>query len=231
MSDTEAEQPSRLEFVGSICAGAGLGLLLGLIVGLSKTPVVAGVVGTLTGLLAVFLGLQAGGANLPVIGKVKIDGFRIGSFGFATSAGLILGLFIRVTNPFGETPEEQYAHWKTAFGDNEVLARQAMIYERTGLRPRTFYFTPDKGTEISKEEGVGNEGASLVGKARTASYCRDLDPKAADNDVDEILYRYNNRKDDTLTAMANYVDTLSKEYRLGALYGYHAQFCGKEIME
>lgn len=225
MTESDKKSAPRIDLIGRIFAGAGLGLLLGLIVGLSKTPVVAGVVGTLTGLLAVFLGLQARDSSLPVVGGVKVDGLRIGSFGFATSMGLILGMFIRVTNPFELSPEEQYTRWLTAFGEgNENLARQAMVYERLSLLSKTWEFAPGEASEVDRTEGVRRQGASLVGKASTTSYCKDLEP--INDDIEETLRRYENQNDKTLTQMANAVREISNDsQQLAVLRAYTAQFC------
>ncbi|HQY10435.1 MAG TPA: hypothetical protein PK797_17170, partial [Burkholderiaceae bacterium] len=46
----------RNSVLGDVLSGAGLGLLLGVVVGLATSPVVAIVVGALVSLLAVFLG-------------------------------------------------------------------------------------------------------------------------------------------------------------------------------
>ena len=117
--------------IADMFAGAGIGALLGTILGLAITPVVATVVGALTSVLAVFLGLDGQERSR----MLKVNALRIGAFGFATIAGLTLGMFLRINNPMAMEPEQAIARWNEAFKDNPSLAQQMMIFERTGLKP------------------------------------------------------------------------------------------------
>lgn len=75
-------------------SGAGLRLLLGALLGLAVTPIVAGVVGAITALLAIFLGLDG---RVTPLRLPAVNALRIGAFGFATVAGLVLVLYLGST--------------------------------------------------------------------------------------------------------------------------------------
>jgi len=81
----------RLNMITAFVNGAGVGILLGTLVGLSISPVVSGVIGTISGLLAVLLG-----TNEKYMSHVK--SIRIGAFGFCCTAGILLGIYIRTNN-------------------------------------------------------------------------------------------------------------------------------------
>jgi hypothetical protein len=127
--DTETRK--RGSTAADALAGIGLGLMLGTIVGLTTTPVVAGLVGGITSLLAVFLGLDGGGGEgkLASIARVQLNAVRIGCFGLAAVAGFGIGLYVRINNPLAEAPQTQLARWQAAFPDNPVLAQQMMVFE------------------------------------------------------------------------------------------------------
>jgi hypothetical protein len=105
--EVRADSPPSI--LPDLFGGAGMGLLLGTLVGLSSSPVVGIVVGALASVLAVFLGLDVSTGS--VIGALRINGVRIGALGVATVIGLGLGLYVRVNNPFLPDPEVQLQRW------------------------------------------------------------------------------------------------------------------------
>lgn len=108
-------------------AGAGLGLLVGLLVGLSVASVVGGVVGAIAAGLAAFLGLAP---------KVIADRtLRIGAFGLACAAGVLVGLTVR-TGSWGLAPSVRadVKAWTDA-GYAPLEARSLVAYQRLGIRP------------------------------------------------------------------------------------------------
>ncbi len=222
-----SDSTSAGEIAINVWSGAGLGLLLGVIVGLSQTPVVAEVMGVLTGVLAVFLGLQGGGEKeLPVVGKLRLNGARIGSFGLAAALGLILGLFLRVANPFVETPDQEFARWAKAFPGNEVLARQAMLYERMGIEPAQWFFVDGVGMAVSVNAAQANARRPvLFGVLNRTNLCNELDPARFDNDPVEVLKAYANEGEPVLDTVAAQVGSLPEEHRLDALVTAHTLFC------
>jgi hypothetical protein len=60
LEDSGKDETRGDGFAIDVFSGVGLGLLLGIVVALSITPVVSIVVGSLASLLAVFLGLEGG---------------------------------------------------------------------------------------------------------------------------------------------------------------------------
>lgn len=163
-------------FFSDVFAGAGIGLLLGTVVALSNAPVVATVVGALTSLLALFLGLdeKSSTARLP-----SVNALRIGAFGFATVAGLALGLYVRINNPLAEDPSVAIARWNNAFPENPSLARQMMVYERTALAPAKLTYDQKSGTTETVSVNAAVSGAKqpvLYGSLSDYDACTRLDP-------------------------------------------------------
>ena len=111
--------------VAQIFSGVGLGALVGLLVALSTDHVVGSVIAALVALLAGFFGLS----------KVEVDkGWRIGSFGFACIAGVIVGLMIRNGGDLLPSVASQMKEWKSA-GYSEQQARELVALQRLGVKP------------------------------------------------------------------------------------------------
>jgi MFS family permease len=111
--------------VAQIFSGVGLGALVGLLVALSTAHVVGSVIAALTALLAGFFGLS----------KIELDqGWRIGSFGFACIAGVIVGLMIRNGGDLLPSVASQMEEWKSA-GYSEQQARELVALQRLGVKP------------------------------------------------------------------------------------------------
>jgi len=219
------EQENKQGFIVDVFSGVGLGLLLGVIVGMASSPVVATVVGAIASVLAVFLGLEGGDSKLAAFAKVQLNGVRIGSFALATVIGLVLGLYIRINNPLAEPPVVQMQRWYEVFPvevaplkpvpgmayannaeealRNRTLARQLMIFERTGLTPKSLDYGQKQfaksssaenssskkassggssnpgsvSTEVTLSKSSGTRLAILFGKDNELNVCVDLNPK------------------------------------------------------
>ncbi|SFC88368.1 hypothetical protein [Pseudoalteromonas denitrificans] len=99
----------------SFYAGSGIGLLLGIIMGTSMTPVVATMFASLTTLLAAILGLND--TNF-----TNAKAVRIGSFGFTCVIGTILGLIVRSHNVFSPSLTSlQEKYMAVGFSEKQVL--------------------------------------------------------------------------------------------------------------
>lgn len=105
----------RINIISAIFNGAGIGLLLGILWSLSVSPVIGGVIATLSSLLALFLGLSE-----KYIDPLK--SIRIGAFGIAAVAGVLLGLYIRSNDPFTPTMRDKMDQY-LAIGYTEDQAR------------------------------------------------------------------------------------------------------------
>lgn len=223
----DSEDTSSGQLIANILAGAGFGLLLGVIVGLSQTPVVMGVITVLTGLLAVFLGLKAkGDAAEPDIAKQQHNNARISGFGIATAFGLVLGMYLRIANPFSEDPSIEAERWGQAFPDNPVLASQAMLFERMGIEPSVWYFDPDAAivATVDVEQAKARRGG-LFGVLQRADLCNELDPELSSEDPEILLSVYDVPDEPVLLAIAAKVSQLPKTEQLSALRGVYFAFC------
>lgn len=168
-----------------VFAGAGVGLLLGTVMGLTTTPVVAVVVGALTSLLAVFLGLDGKASKLPAVNAV-----RIGAFGFATVVGLGLGLHVRINNPLAVSPEVAMQKWQQAFPENPTLARQMMVYERSAIRPASLSFAEGEADEVVVDTALASgKQALLFSGLSEFDACSRLDPLRFGS-ADQVLAAY-----------------------------------------
>ena len=112
----------------AIFGGAGLGILIGLLIGMSTSGTVGLVIGSLASVLLVLLGFrEKGDSNLQTL--------RVGSFGLFCSLAILTGLFFRVNNSFTPTVKSEIEMWTTdsLFSLNE--AKTFVLYERFGFVP------------------------------------------------------------------------------------------------
>ncbi|WP_138464524.1 hypothetical protein [Poseidonocella sp. HB161398] len=169
--------------LADLFAGSGIGLLLGTVMGLSVTPVVATVVGVLATLLAAILGLDAkeGGTRLPAV-----NALRIGAFGFAAVAGLALGLYARINNPLAAPPRADMARWSEAFPENPTLARQMMVFERTQLQPAEVAFREDRAAPVAAGPSAAARQSVLFSGFGSYDACQQLDPGRFASDADTL---------------------------------------------
>jgi len=117
----------RLNMITAFVNGAGVGLLLGALVGLSISPVVSGVIGTISGLLAVLLGL-----NEKYLSPVK--SIRIGAFGFSCVAGILLGIYIRTNNAMMPDREKMLNDYMKV-GFSKQVALDFIVYREFNMIP------------------------------------------------------------------------------------------------
>jgi hypothetical protein len=116
-----------------VFAGAATGLLLGLLLGLSATPVVAAVVGGLVTAAAAYWNL-AGPAGDDAAGR-RSQTSRALAAGFlcvGCVAGLLSGLWLRARDVFAVTAVQHVAAWQAA-GYAPAEARALAAYQTTGL--------------------------------------------------------------------------------------------------
>ncbi|GAB0114611.1 hypothetical protein [Acidisoma sp. C75] len=107
-------------------SGMGLGVLVGLLLGLSSTSLVGEVMAALMAGLAAFLGLaKAGGPDRAM---------RIGFFGFACALGGVGGLALRASDVLAPDIKAQVQRWTDA-GYSAEDAQSLVAYERLGVRP------------------------------------------------------------------------------------------------
>jgi hypothetical protein len=167
-------------------AGAALGLLLGLLIGLSNSPVVAVVVGALASGLMVLLGFVPNkvaaadaGAGAAGVDALRAAGWRLAGFGFACSAALLAGMYIRTHEAMSPTPEAQMKRL-TAAGFSADEARAWVAFKDAGLLFKTGGGTGPGGTAgggetatvVDKEHSGANSGSSFLFAQAGVDNCR-----------------------------------------------------------
>lgn len=221
-----AEKP-QAQPMSDIFAGAGMGLLLGTVMGLTTTPVVSVVVGALASLLGVFMGLDGTGSSE---GRaLRVNGTRIGALGLAAVIGFGLGLYVRINNPLAEHPADQLARWEEALPDDPTLAKQMMLYERTGISPAEFTYGKDvPATPVAavvNEEVVKAKSAILFSTLSEFDACSLVDPEEY-ADASETLKVYDRHNaPDLLKKLKTEIEALDPELQDAAVISAHRILC------
>ncbi len=159
----------------TIFSGIGMGLLLGIIMGLSASEVVQTIFGVLTAMLGAFLGFDKrsfAGMEAAEYEKEKYNtlftGLRAGSFGIAVVAGILSGMYIRTQEVLTMSVEKRVKQWTDADFEPEY-ARRLVAYQMLAIDPQT----GDTGplTEVQRV----TQGA-LFNAADRISLCGTIDP-------------------------------------------------------
>ena len=123
-------------------ASLGLGLLIGLIMGLSISPTTKIVMGVLAAGLGAFLGFDqrafkaSSGDDAPPARGDLLRELRVGSFAFAVVAGILVGMTIRTNELLLPTISDSVKKWTDA-GYTAEVARQFVALERLRIDPKT----------------------------------------------------------------------------------------------
>jgi len=124
LEQSENTSSTEQKFV-AFFSGAGIGLLIGVIMGLAVSPTVGTIIGALSSSLVLLLGLNDkhhGGAK----------GYRLGAFGFACAFGAFLGMFVRTNNLLSPTINDMKVEYLEA-GYTEQEALQFIAYREFGI--------------------------------------------------------------------------------------------------
>jgi len=116
---------NKTELAGAVCAGSGIGMVVGLIMGLAASPVVGTVLGALSAGLLALLGLAKDKLNVT-------DSFRVAAFGISCVIAILLGITIRTHSWLSPDPSKEIERW-TAAKFTAEQARQVVLYERAGI--------------------------------------------------------------------------------------------------
>jgi len=95
-----APRSSIGDLLFSLYSAAGVGLMVGMLLGLSISPIVASFVGAVGAGLAVLLGLNENHLT-------RAKSIRIGTFGFVTILGALIGIYLRTHNLLSPSLEEE----------------------------------------------------------------------------------------------------------------------------
>lgn len=220
----------------NVFSGLGMGLLVGIIVGLSVSPVVSIILGALASLLAAFLGLQEGGAAATeegLMSKLKVNGLRIGSFGFACVGGILLGLFFRSSDMFSDSIQDEVAKWTKA-GYSAAEARQFVVWKKLGIQPK------DAQVQISEVQKA--QSSALFGTLGDLNLCNKISLENLGNDPSEVLRVYRNlykpgveRAENALYqklgALADKIERLPAEQQIETLKALEEVLCELQRLE
>lgn len=168
---------------GQLFAGIGLGLLVGVLVGLSSSPVVSVVIGALAGGMVTLLGFAPAakeGDSSSLSGSV----IRLGSFGLACAAAVVLGLFIRTHNWASPSISEQVAEVQKA-GYSGEEARRWVAYKNVGAILGSG--PGSAGSQPSASSGTGSVAGSVLFSGADTGECQHFDTSRY-KDAAEQLY-------------------------------------------
>lgn len=113
----------------NLLAGAALGGLVGLLIGLSATPVVASAAAAILALLVTFFGF---GGSVGAL-RVRVSAARVLGFGIAMALFLVGGIMLRAHETLGPSFAERVDRF-VAGGIDKERARDLAIYQHLGLR-------------------------------------------------------------------------------------------------
>ncbi len=172
--------------IGQLFAGAGLGLLVGVLVGLSSSPVVAGLVGALAAGMVTLLGFaRPAKEDQPSYTDGSV--VRLGSFGVACAAAVILGLFIRTYNWASPSIAEQVSEVQKA-GYSPEEARRWVAYRNIGTSTPAANSDASPATASTHSTGgTASAAGSVLFSGTNQGECQHFDTNRY-KDAQEHLY-------------------------------------------
>jgi len=195
----ESKRQFYLILFSQVFAGMGIGILMGLIIGLSASPVVKTILGSLSGLLAVFLGLQdnifgKGIKPTEMASPVMLASFRAGSFGLFCSLAILFGLHLRTHDSIGMPVTDQVKRWTDA-GYDTTLARELALYEKINLTSKQLLNLHMQQEDSTRGRGQTNAGAGLASTVlfsaeNLTNLANLIDPATYDNSATKTLKNY-----------------------------------------
>ncbi len=164
----------------TILSGVGMGLLLGIIMGLSVSETVQTIFGVLTTILGAFLGFDKrsfAGMEASEYEKEQhntlFTALRAGWFGIAVVVGILSGIGIRTQEVF-EIPVAKKVKQLTDAGFEPEYARKLIAYQKFAIDPNT--------GELGATTEVQRKGqAALFNAEDRATLCGAIDPDNWDN--------------------------------------------------
>ena len=153
---------------GSAFAGGAIGLLVGIAAGLSSAPVIAVVVGAISGGLLLLLGLKRGapeGGHSFTGNASSAMTARVAAFGIVCTIALILGVLARSYDVLAPSAQRLAQGWKDA-GFSPDRAHDIALYQKVGLS-----FARSDGKEelvAHRESAAGTQSSNLFASASTS---------------------------------------------------------------
>lgn len=201
---------------GQLFAGSGLGLLVGVLVGLSSSPVVSAVVGALAAGMVTLLGF----VRSPKDGEASYtEGsvIRLGSFGLACAAAVLLGLYIRTHNWLSPSIADQVSEIQKA-GYSADDARKWVAYRNIGtvLAPAA----ADKSPAVA---GAAPVAGSVLFSGGNEGQCQYFDTNRY-KDTQEHLYALR-QLGGTYAEYAGKISTMDATQQKAVLTSLRLLFC------
>jgi hypothetical protein len=166
--------------LGQLFAGTGLGLLVGILVGLSSSPVVSVVVGALAAGMVTLLGFsRPAKEGEPALGDGSVA--RLGGFGVACTVAILFGLYIRTHNVLSPSIADQVNEVRKA-GYSEDAARKWVANRNIGMS----LAAADEKLEPATG-GMRTLAESVLFSGRDSGECQYFDTKRYKN-TKEHLY-------------------------------------------
>lgn len=163
--ETQGRIPAWADWLG----GAAIGILLGLMIGLSATPVVSMVISGLVALLGGLFGLSESSPFKPSLASAR----RL--IGFALAAAILtpVGMHVRTHNSFAPSLADQKADLATiGYADGSDEQREMLLYLRYGLLPKQA--TEAEKASVQQSVLYSDLPAGLCGEISRLSSAEDL---------------------------------------------------------
>jgi hypothetical protein len=211
--------------IATIFSGLGMGLLLGIIMGLSASEVVQTIFGVLTALLGAFLGFDRrsfSGMEAEEYEKEKYNalytGLRAGSFGIAVVVGILSGMYIRTQEVLTMSVEKRIKQWTDADFEPDY-ARKLVAYQMLSIDPQTGETGPL--TEVQRiTQGV------LFNAAQRASLCGTIDPGSWNGDWQQAKKAMLDLDMDPVTELVKVIESdVPNAIRFDFLWGLRVLVC------
>jgi hypothetical protein len=199
--------------VGQVFAGAGLGLLVGILVGLSASPVVSVILGSIAAGLVTLLGFVSKGESA-YEGSVV----RLGSFGVACAIAVVLGLFIRTYNIASPSISQQVEEIRKA-GYSPEEARRWVAYRNLGAN----LDAGSAGEKPHETASVTPAASSVLFSGTDRGECRHFDPTQYKDTAEHInALRLSGGR---YAAYADKIASMDANQQKTALEGLRLLFC------
>ena len=140
--------------------GSGIGLLIGLLIGMTTLGVVGILIGTLATILLAYTGNKEEDSS-------QSKAVRIGAFGLFCVIGILSGLYLRVTDAFVPSPAAKVSEWMRDSVFTKEEAKTYYIYDR-------FAFVPE-GRQIDTLQDRKSSRTVLYGAEASQSDCDKLE--------------------------------------------------------
>jgi hypothetical protein len=152
----------KVAFLINLCAGAGIGSLVGLVMGLSASPVTSTILGSLSAGLLVLLGLTATRNG----GTASQQSATVAAFGLSCTILLLIGVYLRSHDTLALSLDEQDRRLRSVFPDASDR-RRILLFENYGLLMQNENSTITNTNAPSAEQtskNAPNSKSDLAGK-------------------------------------------------------------------